>query len=163
MLAGTGGVVGRAGGVPGGRRLEEVVRELGERRVRPVAVEGEERLADRCVEGDAVLRGQIVIQRLADQPVREAVAAEQARHLLDEPGRRGLVELAEQRDALLLHDQAQRLDAELGADDGGRGERARHVGGERIEPPADRVAHALRNPHATWRPRPACPRRPAGA
>ena len=148
MLAGTGGVVGRAGGVPGRRRLEEVVRELGERRIGPVAVEGEERLADRCVERDAVLRGQIVVQRLADQPVREAVAAEQTRHLLDEPGRRRLVELPEQRDALLLHDQAQGLDAELGADDGGRGERARNVSGERIEPPADRVAHALRNPEA---------------
>jgi len=97
------------------------------------------------VEPHPALQGQLVVQRLADHRVGEPVAARRARQLLHEPALSRLVEVAEQSRAVGGHELHQRLERELGPDHRRGPQRAHHVGRERVEPPPDRLAHAIRH------------------
>ena len=76
--------------------MEEVVRQLAVRHVGAPLVELDERLADLGVQRHAALRGQLLVERLADQRVAEAIPAGCAGELLDDAGIRRLVEVSEQ-------------------------------------------------------------------
>ena len=133
----------RAGRVDRGRRLEEVIGKLAVRDVRPVTVELDEGLAHGHVQSDPLVSGQVVVERLPDQRVREAIAADLARALLHEPRLARRVEVLEQLRPLLGDHSRERLQGELRADHGGGGQ---HIDGllrQRIEPAADRLAHPV--------------------
>ena len=117
--------------------------QLAVRDVRPVAVELDEGLAHGHVQSDPLVSGQVVVERLPDQRVREAIAADLARALLHEPRLARRVEVLEQLRPLLGDHPRERLQGELGADHGGGGQ---HIDGllrQRIEPAADRLAHPV--------------------
>src|SRR5262249_44487873 len=83
-VAGARGVVDGLGDVAARQRLEEVVRQLREVRLGVARVEHLQHLADAVVAPDALQRPQLLVESLADQGMREAVAADRLRHLLDD-------------------------------------------------------------------------------
>ena len=79
-LGSSGCVVDRLLDVPTRRRLREVVGELRQVALR---VQFLQRLADLAVQADAARRAQLLVQRLADEGVREPVLVRRARQLGD--------------------------------------------------------------------------------
>ena len=69
-----------------------MVRELGEVRLGVGGVQLLEREADGAVQQAAALRAEVVVERLADQPVREAVGAQRRRPLDEHAAADGLAE-----------------------------------------------------------------------
>src|SRR5262249_62251305 len=88
--------------------------------------------------------------------MREAVAADRLRHLLDDSGRDRLLEDLEEPFRFEIGDPLERVEAELPAHDRGGRQELRARLAQAAEPPADHVAHALRQTQVRD-PRPAPP------
>ena len=102
-----------------------------------------ERLADRAVAAHARGDRHAGQQRVADQAVAEAVIAEPARDRLDEPERGGGVQRVEHAVAVQRRRGLERRQVERAPDDRGELERGELLLVERLEAPADRLAHAV--------------------
>ena len=94
--------------------------------------------------------------------MREAIAPDRLGHLLDDPGGDRLLEDAEEPFLLHVRDPLERLEAELPSHDRGGGQHLDPRLAEPPEPPADHVAHALRQAHVLD-PRPTRPLHPVAA
>jgi hypothetical protein len=77
-------------------RRDRMVREFREMRTWVVAVEPFERADDEAVEADAPCCSQVVVERVADEDVREPKTSRCARHLEHDPCEHRLVECVEQ-------------------------------------------------------------------
>ena len=126
------------------RREEEVVRELGQRRLGAVDLEALERLADAQVQPRAARLGEAVVERLPDQAVREAAAAVDARDLGDHVRRDALLDDLVELVLVVRPDGLEQLDPELAADHGGGREHLAGALGQRRQPAPDHLADALR-------------------
>ena len=126
-----GGLVGMVGGLGGG------------------AAAADERVGDRGVEPCPAQRRQLVVDRVADERVRERPAARAHparrahRERPDELRALGLVQPVEQRVALLRRGGGEHADVELAPVRGGRLERGERAGREPLDAPADDLADAL--------------------
>jgi hypothetical protein len=144
-VRGTAGVVRRLSRVAARRRNEEVVGKLREVRLGVAPMERLERSADSTVELDAPSGGQLVVENVPDQHVREAQLPYRAWDLRDDPRRHGLVE---RRQELLLRELAnarERVERKLAPEY--RGERECSAAGFRkvAQAPADDIAQPLWN------------------
>ena len=92
------------------------------------------------------LRADVVVERLADEAVREAVRADRGRPLDDDAELDGLAERAVEVGGLELADALQRVEPELAADDRGGAQQLARALGQRREAVADRLAHAVGDP-----------------
>ncbi len=146
-LARADGVVDRLGQLARRRRDEEVVRELGDARLGIGGVELLQDEADLAVQQPAALRAEVVVERLADQPVREAVRAERRRPLGDHAAVDGLAERVVELAGVAAADALQRVDAKLAPDHRRGVEQLERAVGQRLEAVADRLAHAVGDPH----------------
>jgi hypothetical protein len=99
--------------------LGEVVRQLGGVRPRLVAVQRLERLGDPGVEADTTRRRQLRQQRLLKECMREAVTADRAGRLHDDPGRERLFSDGEQLLLGRLDEWRQLIEPKLSTDDRG--------------------------------------------
>ncbi len=125
-----------------------MVRELVQVLIDLVPVEVLERVRNLAVQATPPRSGQVDVDRLADERVRERVAAREAVGLDQHAGANGLVERVEQRvgaAAGVGHALEQRQ-GHAGAGHRGDGEDLGGVLGQAHEPPADDLAHALRDP-----------------
>ncbi len=120
-----------------------MVGKLGQMGIDRAAVDLLERLADGAVAVHARRGRHPVQQRLADQPVAEAVLAEGRRGCHDDAERRRLVERGEHAVAVLRRGALERREVKCAPDDRGQLEHLDRAGGERLQAPADRLAHAL--------------------
>ena len=146
-LAGSHGVLDRLLQLAHRRGDEEVMGKLGEMRLGIGAVEILERQADLAVQQAAALRAEVVVERVSDEPVREAVDA-QRRGALDEHARadrgaQGGVQLG----GVAVADALQGVEAKLAPDDRRRAQQLACGLGKRLEAVANRLAHAVGNPH----------------
>ena len=119
--------------------------EIGGRRT-PGALE---RLPHAQVQLGAARRGQRVVERAADQLVREAVREPDRRQLLDHAGVHGLVERGQQLADVGARGGAQHLELELRARRRGQLQQLAGRGPQPREPPAHDLAHALRRAEVT--------------
>ena len=144
-LAGQPCVGGGALGVADRQRLEEMVRELGEVRLRVIGVELLERRCDPAVQREAATRAQLVVQGVANQGVREAQAPGSARHVDDDARRGRLVEQLEDVPAGAFAHPLERIDPELATEDRRHDQELVAILREVAETPADRLPHPLGN------------------
>ena len=107
-----------------------------------------DRLADLAVQAHAACRGHVLVERLAHDGVREAVVLGRVRLLDDQAGGDRLVEQVEELVALALADDLERVEVELPPEDRRDREHLVAVVGEVLQPPADDLADALRDPDA---------------
>ena len=114
-----------------------------------LGVSGVERLehfGDAQVEPPPVGGRDLLVQRVADQSVAEAKAAEGARKVLDDAGGDRLVENAEKPvDTRVVGRAFEGDEAELAPEDRSEGEHAPALAGEGSQPAADRLADGLRD------------------
>ena len=120
-----------------------MVGELGDVRLGIGGVELLEREPDAAVQEAAALRAEVVVQRLADEAVREAVRADRRRPLDDDAAVDGLRQRAVELGRLELADALQRVEAKLAPDDRRRQQQDARAVGQRREAVADRLAHAV--------------------
>ncbi len=132
----------RALGAALGRRLQEVVGDLGEVRLEVVGVGLLQRLGHDEVQVRAARGAERFEQRVAHERVGEAEAAGIAPGEDDPPAQRQL-ECCEDRAGGLVQRVRQRLQAKLAADHRGGAERLHDGRVQRREAAADRVAHAV--------------------
>ena len=118
--------------------------ELRQVRVDRPAIHVLERLAGGFVGGHPLGGRQVRHERVDDEPVAEAVLPDGRRDLVDEAELRRTVERVEDVVATAWRGVLERAERERPAEDGGVRERLDRLAGERLEPAADRVAHAVR-------------------
>jgi hypothetical protein len=135
-------VVDRALGATLGRRLQVVMRDHGEVLLEVVAVRLLQRLGDDAVQPRAARGAEALQQRVAHERVRELVAAGVAAGV-DDPAAQRHLEPLEHRFGRLAQHAREWVQAELAADHGGGTERFQHDRLQRVQAPADRVAHAI--------------------
>ena len=121
-LGGALGVLDRLRRAAGRRREREVVRQLGQRRLRRLRFELLERLGHAQVQSRPARGGEAVVERLADQRVGEAAAAVDARHLGDHVRRYALLDHLVDLVLVEIADSLEHLDPELAAHHGRRGQ-----------------------------------------
>jgi hypothetical protein len=158
MGQGRGGRVGRQEAVLDGPRgpaerrgRREVVGEVGEVARRARRRRRLERLGHAEVQLGAAQRADAVVERAADELVREAIGQAAARDLLDDPARHGLVERRGHGGVVERRRAQEEVELELAAGHGGELE---ELGGGRAEaqqPLADDIANALRRGHLAGR------------
>lgn len=129
----------------------EVVRELREVWLGVAGVQLFEDLPEPAVEPDAPGGRHRVVERVADQRVREAQAAQGAGHVRDDAGVGRLVEHVQQVVASELARALERLEAELAPDHRREREDAAAVVGEPLQATLDHVTHTLGNRQAPQR------------
>ena len=120
-----------------------MVRELGDVRLGISGVEVLEREADAAMQEAAPLRTEVVVERLADEPVREAVHADRRRPLGENAAVDGLREGAVEVRGIELADTLQRVEPELAPDHRGGQQQGASAIGQRREAVADRLADAV--------------------
>lgn len=135
-------VVDRALGSALRRSLQVVVRDLREMLLEVVTVGLLERLGGGPVQPRAPRRAEALEQGVANERMRELVASGLARGV-DDPAAQRHLEPIEYCARRLPEHAGERVQAELAADHGGRAERLQHEGLQRVQAPADRVAHAF--------------------
>ena len=143
LVAGALGMLERLGRVADRRRLDEVVGQLGLGRGR--ALEG---LAHCGVQPGAARSGEVAVERLADEAVREAERAGRPRRLLEQLHGERLVEALEKVGAVDARGPLDGGELEVAALDGGHLERVADLGAQRQQALADRVADPVGQRHA---------------
>ena len=143
-FGGTHRVGDRAFGVRRGCRLRVVVREIGQRflagRREPL-----DRLGDLAVQARAAGGGRLRVQRLADERVREGIAARDAGRLLHEASGERLVQDVEQAIFRKIGQRLKDRKVEFAAHDRREAEDAVARLTQARKPAADDLADALRN------------------
>jgi hypothetical protein len=119
LVSGPGRVVNRLVDIAARRRLEGVIGELGEMRIALGAVELLERLDRTPVKPQALATGEIAVEAVSDQRMREPKAAAANGDIDDDSRRLRLVEQVEQPLMGLLADPLERIEPELSAEDRG--------------------------------------------
>ncbi len=132
------------------RGREPVGRELAEAR-RVVPVERLERVGDRAVQPHAPGEAQLLVDRLADERVGEAVAAGPRAVLADELRCGRLLDGLEDVDARERVEALEQGEVEVAPDDGGGLQRAVRAVAQARQAAAEHLAHALRDPRARAR------------
>jgi hypothetical protein len=127
------------------RRLEVMMRELGEMLVESSAMQLLERLSDSPVKPNPLRRGEPVIEGLADEIVREAVAADRAPCRDQQAGADGLLDELEGTLRRGIADPSEDVDAELRPQHGTRGQRLDRRRIEVTEAPGDDITYAGRD------------------
>jgi hypothetical protein len=130
--------------IAAGERLAKVMRELGHMRSGVPRVERLERLGDAEVSPEAVERVQFLVERLADERVRESIAAEALRRFLDDTQFDRLVEDREEPLVVEAGDALEGVETKLPAEDRGGGEKLHARLAQAAETSTDHVADALR-------------------
>ena len=125
-------------------RFEEVVRQGGEPLLvrRPRRLEG---LGDGSVEGAPRSGGEALVERLAQQCVRERVAPQRARDLPQQAEREGRAESLEESAGGLLQHEGQRSELERSAHHCGRLEQAERRRSQGLEALAQQLLRARRD------------------
>ena len=123
----------------------EMMRELPEVWLEVAGVQLLEDLPEPAVEPDAPGGRHRVVERVADQRVREAQAAQAAGHVRDDAGVGRLVEHVQQVVAGEFAPALERLEAELAPDHRREREDAAAVVGEPLQATLDHVTHTLGN------------------
>src|SRR5262245_47230387 len=90
-------------------------------------------------------RGQLVVERLPDQRVREAQALASTWHWRKHARRHSLIEHVEQLVRLKLAQPRERIEPELAAEHGSEREHGHALVGQTPQPPSDHLAYTLRN------------------
>src|SRR5262249_41691273 len=116
--------------------LEKVVRELGQREIRPVRVNLLEGRGNSTMDPDPIRWREICVQGLSDQRVREPIQPGSGGVLVDQDRRPGARE-GLQRSLVLAENAAQKRNLELATDDRGGRQDAAIVDRERFETESD--------------------------
>ncbi len=127
------------------RGLREVIGHLGYVAFRSRAMEVLQHLADLPVQADALRRAHLVVERLADERVREAMPSDGLGDLGDDARADRFVEPFEELLGRRPGERREHVEAELATD---RRRDAQHLvagGGEPLQPSPDHLAHALRH------------------
>ena len=132
--------LGRRRGLGG---LDEVVRELAERRIAVRGVPLLEDGRDPAVQTHPARPAQRRVERLSNQRVGEGVAPRSIGFLFDDPARRGLLERLEHTLARQLGKRLEQLDRERSADRGSDRHDAARGRRQRDEALLDRLPHAI--------------------
>ena len=135
-LAGVASVLGR---------LREVVGELRQVPLRLGAMEGLEDLADLAVETHPLRGPELLVERVAHERVREAVAPDRFGNLAHDARRDRLVEQLEQALGRHGRERLDRIEPEIAPERRGDGQNPVAVGRQAVETPPDHLAHALRD------------------
>ena len=122
-------------GVPGSGGLEEVMRELSQPVLEPAGVGPLERLADSFMQPRPPARGQPIDQRIADQDVREAIAARPRQG--DHARRLRLFKRLEQPFGIRVRDRLQDPQIKVAPDHSRNREHLTAIRAERSETPDD--------------------------
>ena len=136
-------VAARRGREPVGRELAEAARV--------VPVERLERVGDRAVQPHPPGEAELLVDRLADERVGEAVAAGPRAVLADELRRGRLLDGLEDVDARERVEALEQGEVEVAPDDGGGLQRAVRAVAQARQATAEDLAHALRDPRARAR------------
>ena len=99
-----------------------MVGEIGERWIRPSLCQAFDRLADAPVEPYAPRRGQLAVQRLADERVHKAETPGAVRHFCDQLRLHACVDRVEQPVVRHVAKRLEHLDVELAPDDSRKSE-----------------------------------------
>jgi hypothetical protein len=151
--AGPARVVDRLVHVPRLRRLEEVVGQLAQVLVGVVAVQLLEHLGGEPVQRQAPACGEPAVEGLADDRVREPVAADLAGRYLHDPRADRLLEELDRGLPRHARDSGEGLEPELASDDGGDRQEAARLLGKLRDAPVDDLAHPLGDPELLDPPR----------
>ena len=143
LIAGPASVVPGLLAFPGGRHLGEVVGELSQMRSRITAVQLFDRLAYPSVQLDPGADGELVVDHLPHQGVREAEDADRGGFLAHDTQRHGLRHGSEGAIGRKVAGGAHQPEIEVPTHDGGGRERAEGVGRQRRDPPTDHGPNAL--------------------
>ena len=144
-------VLDAALGIVQGRGSGEVVREVGQRAAR-ATLGALERLAHAQVHLRAPHRGEPVVERPADELVREPIGQAARRQLLDHAAADGLVERGEQVALAQARGLSDDVQAELRSGGSRELQELGRGGRQAREPLADHLAHALRGAELRQRP-----------
>ncbi|HLK10699.1 MAG TPA: hypothetical protein VKW76_04925 [Candidatus Binatia bacterium] len=129
--------------VGAGHGLAEVMGERGKMWFEVRSVQALDRLGRLAMEAQPLGRSQLLVERVADQRVRESVAAGRARHRNEQPGGDGGGEAVEKLPGRQGRETGEDRQLEVDTQQRREPQGLPHLGGERRAATADRLAYAL--------------------